>query len=46
MNMLGFSFTNVAVSLVLGCVLLLLGAHGRISGALPADNPAARHRAG
>lgn len=39
MNMLAFSFSNVVFSLVVGCFLLFLGAYGRISGGLPADNP-------
>lgn len=39
MNVLAFSLTNVFSSLVVGSFLLFLGAYGRFSGALPAENP-------
>lgn len=39
MNVLAFSLANVFFSFVVGCFLLFLGAYGRFSGALPAENP-------
>ncbi|HEY2220850.1 DUF4383 domain-containing protein [Actinomycetospora sp.] len=39
MNVLSFGLVNVLFSLVVGAVLLILGAYGRFSGALPADSP-------
>lgn len=46
MNVLAFGIVNVAFSLVVGAVLLILGAYGRFSGALPADSPYAPAVAG
>lgn len=45
-NLLAFRLPNVFFSLVAGIMLLGLGAYGRFSGGLPADNPyyQARHR--
>jgi hypothetical protein len=46
-NPLSFRMPNVVFSLVVGLVLVSLGAYGRFSGRLPADNPYAaeqRHR--
>lgn len=46
-NVLSFRMSNVIFSLVVGLVLLVLGAYGRFSGRLPDDNPYAaeqRHR--
>ena len=42
---LAFSVSNVLFSVVVGLLLLLLGAYGRLSGNLPADSPYARPRA-
>jgi Domain of unknown function (DUF4383) len=42
LNFLAFKLSNVFFSLGAGLLLLLLGAFGRISGNLPADNPYAR----
>ncbi len=39
MNMLGFQLSNVVFSLVVGMVLLLVGAYGRFTGSLPDDSP-------
>ena len=38
-NVLAFTFPNVLFSLVLGTALIILGLYGRVSGALPLDNP-------
>ena len=38
-NFLSFRMPNVVFSLVVGLVMLTLGAYGRFSGRLPADNP-------
>ncbi|MEJ8282113.1 DUF4383 domain-containing protein [Pseudonocardia spirodelae] len=46
-NVLSFRMPNVIFSLVVGLVMLVLGAYGRFSGRLPSDNPYAagqRHR--
>jgi Domain of unknown function (DUF4383) len=42
-NILAFEFENVVFSVVVGLLLLTLGAYGRISGHLPDDSPYARH---
>ncbi len=39
LNWLAFSISNVLFSLVVGLLLLLLGAYGRIGGHLPPDSP-------
>lgn len=39
MNLLAFRLSNVLFSLVVGAVLLITGAWGRITGGLPLDNP-------
>ena len=39
LNWLAFSIGNVLFSVVVGLLLLLLGAYGRIGGHLPADSP-------
>ncbi|RFU22240.1 DUF4383 domain-containing protein [Geodermatophilus marinus] len=39
LNILAFEFNNVVFSVVVGLVLLLLGAYGRISGNLPDESP-------
>ncbi|MGY1820679.1 DUF4383 domain-containing protein [Geodermatophilus sp. SYSU D00079] len=41
-NILAFEFENVAFSFVVGLLLLVLGAYGRIGGHLPDDSPYAR----
>ncbi len=41
-NLLAFEFENVVFSVVVGLVLLVLGAYGRVGGHLPAENPYAR----
>ncbi len=38
-NVLAFEMRNVLFSVVVGLVLLVLGAYGRVSGSLPADSP-------
>ncbi|MFP5020811.1 DUF4383 domain-containing protein [Pseudonocardia phyllosphaerae] len=38
-NLLAFRMPNVVFSLVVGLVMLVLGAYGRFSGRLPDDNP-------
>jgi hypothetical protein len=38
-NVLAFRMSNVVFSVVVGLLLLVLGAYGRISGNLPADSP-------
>lgn len=38
-NVLAFDFSNVVFSVVVGLVLLLLGAYGRVSGNLPEESP-------
>lgn len=42
MNMLAFRMTNVIFSLLVGAALLFVGAYGRFTADLPADNPYAR----
>jgi hypothetical protein len=44
-NLLAFRMSNVVFSIVVGFLLLLLGAYGRISGNLPANSPYAHPRA-
>jgi len=39
LNLLAFGVSNVFFSLVVGLLMLLLGAYGRVSGNLPADSP-------
>jgi Domain of unknown function (DUF4383) len=39
LNWLAFSISNVIFSVVVGLLMLLLGAYGRIGGHLPADSP-------
>src|SRR3954464_8508366 len=39
LNWLAFSISNVVFSIVVGLLLLLLGAYGRIGGHLPPDSP-------
>lgn len=39
LNLLAFGFGNVVFSAVVGLLLLVLGAYGRISGNLPPDSP-------
>ncbi|MEN3269350.1 DUF4383 domain-containing protein [Pseudonocardia sp.] len=48
LNLLAFRMPNVIFSLVAGALLLFLGAYGRFTGGLPADNPyqAERHGGG
>jgi hypothetical protein len=43
-NILAFRIPNVVFSLVAGGLLLMLGAYGRFTGRLPADNQYARER--
>jgi hypothetical protein len=38
-NVLAFQTSNVVFSVIVGVVLLVLGAYGRISGGLPTDSP-------
>jgi hypothetical protein len=38
-NLLAFEMSNVLFSIVVGLVLLVLGAYGRVSGNLPSDSP-------
>ncbi|WP_448638844.1 DUF4383 domain-containing protein [Geodermatophilus sp. URMC 63] len=45
LNILAFEFSNVAFSVVVGLLLLMLGAYGRISGHLPEDSPYAHPHA-
>src|SRR3712207_5555947 len=45
-NLLAFEFENVVFSVVVGLLLLTLGAYGRISGHLPPDSPYAHARPG
>src|SRR3712207_9503839 len=42
-NILAFEVETVVFSVVVGLLLLTLGAYGRISGHLPDDSPYARH---
>ncbi|MGH3782494.1 MAG: hypothetical protein ACRDRO_18215 [Pseudonocardiaceae bacterium] len=44
LNLLAFRLPNVIFSFIAGMPLLFLGAYGRFSGALPADNPYYQHR--
>jgi Domain of unknown function (DUF4383) len=48
LNLLAFRLSNVVFSFVAGMLLLFLGAYGRFSGGLSADNPyyQSRHREG
>jgi hypothetical protein len=39
LNLLAFRMSNVIFSLVSGALLMFLGAYGRFTGGLPADNP-------
>jgi hypothetical protein len=43
-NLLAFEMSNVLFSIVVGLVLLVLGAYGRVSGNLPPDSPYAQAR--
>jgi hypothetical protein len=44
-NVLAFRMSNVAFSVVVGLLLLVLGCYGRVSGNLPADSPYAHPHA-
>jgi hypothetical protein len=44
-NLLAFRMSNVVFSIVVGLLMLVLGAYGRISGNLPANGPYARPHA-
>lgn len=44
LNLLGFRVDDVVFSLVVGWLLLVLGAYGRLTGNLPADSPYAHPR--
>ncbi|MEX5719199.1 DUF4383 domain-containing protein [Geodermatophilus maliterrae] len=44
-NLLAFEFRNVVFSVVVGLLLLMLGAYGRIGGHLPSDSPYAHPHA-
>jgi len=44
LNLLAFRLPNVVFSFIAGMLLLFLGAYGRFSAALPADNPYYQHR--
>jgi hypothetical protein len=44
-NVLAFEMSNVIFSIVVGLVLLTLGAYGRFSGSLPSDSPYAHPHA-
>jgi hypothetical protein len=44
LNLLAFRMSNVIFSFIAGMLLLFLGAYGRFSGGLTADNPYYRHR--
>lgn len=44
LNLLAFRMSNVIFSFIAGMMLLFLGAYGRFSGGLAADNPYYRHR--
>ncbi len=44
LNLLAFRLSNVIVSFIAGMLLLFLGAYGRFSGGLAADNPYYQHR--
>jgi hypothetical protein len=44
-NLLAFEFSNVVFSVVVGLLLLMLGAYGRIGGHLPEDSPYAHPHA-
>lgn len=46
LNLLAFRIPNVVFSLIVGTLLVLGGAHGRLSGGLPDDNPYVRARGG
>ena len=39
LNLLAFEVRNVVFSIVVGLVLLVLGAYGRVTGNLPEDSP-------
>jgi hypothetical protein len=45
LNFLAFEVSNVLFSIVVGLLLLTLGAYGRVSGNLPTDSPYAHERA-
>jgi hypothetical protein len=45
LNLLAFRMSNVVFSVVVGLLLLVLGAYGRMSGNLPANSPYAHPRA-
>jgi uncharacterized protein DUF4383 len=45
LNILAFEFSNIVFSVVVGLLLLVLGAYGRISGHLPSDSPYAHPHA-
>jgi hypothetical protein len=45
LNVLAFQMSNVLFSIVVGLLLLLLGAYGRVSGHLPDDSPYAHVQA-
>ncbi|SDC72790.1 protein of unknown function [Geodermatophilus telluris] len=45
LNLLAFEFRNVVFSVVVGLLLLMLGAYGRIGGHLPEDSPYAHPHA-
>jgi hypothetical protein len=44
LNLLAFQLSNVVFSVVVGSLLLVLGAYGRLCSTLPADSPYARPR--
>lgn len=44
LNLLGFRVRDVVFSVVVGSLLLVLGAYGRLTGSLPADSPYAHPR--
>jgi hypothetical protein len=44
-NLLAFQLSNVVFSVVVGLLLLVLGAYGRVSGNLPEDSPYAHPHA-
>ena len=46
LNLLAFGLSNVIFSFVSGALLLFLGAYGRFTGGLPADNPYRQERRG
>lgn len=44
LNVLAFGMSNVVFSLIVGGILLVLGAYGRFTGRLPSNNPYQRER--